>query len=119
MLDSNYDFDGYHLARHLDNQGWTPDADLVDILSNTDQYFFAALRQAELEWIKTNNITPKFKIGDNVVYVGSNEFSNKKVSGSGEITRINDDGYYTVRGINGEVARKEPGNWIIAWERCS
>lgn len=53
--------DAYHMARSLENQGWDPDVELVEILEGLDIHrsFEAAVK----EWVKENSIALHLSVG--------------------------------------------------------
>lgn len=80
-------WDGYEAARALERKGWSPDAELVEILSDgcwTDK----VVEDAVCAWVEANKITPQFAVGDIV----------KTPQGVGPITAIRSDmARYTVQ----------------------
>lgn len=67
--------DGYKAARSLDSDGWSPDAELVEIL---DGYSVSgAHREAEKSWVIANGIVPRHALGA----VVSARWGGKTVSG--------------------------------------
>lgn len=96
-LDSSCGLDGYQIARHLDqDHSWDEiDANLVDILDGAAGYQHRAKQKAIKEWVKVNNITCRFNIGDIVSFKVRNFGSDNKETG--EITRINaEDATYVI-----------------------
>jgi hypothetical protein len=64
-LFSAFNPDAYRWARALDrHKGWEPDAELVEILSNTSLH--AAHDEMVREWVKRYGITVPFQRGDRV-----------------------------------------------------
>jgi hypothetical protein len=66
-LKSNWDWNGYNLAKHLDNYcGWGADADLVEILSSAEGYGSIIVGQLTEEWVQKYGIRPAYSVGDRV-----------------------------------------------------
>lgn len=78
-----YSLDGYELAKHLADQGWNPDTQLVNALKVTRGRFNYDLRQRVKQWVIDNDIAPSLSKGDSVKY------KDQKGIHSGEITDIN------------------------------
>lgn len=79
-----YDDDGYAIARHLEHDGWDPDAQMVDTL---DSAFSEKLRACETEtskWVDENGIKPEFAVGSSVRF---KDRSTRK-SHVGEVTKV-------------------------------
>lgn len=53
---------GYEVAKNLEDRGWDPDAQLVDLLDANP--LDDALREAVQAWVLEQGITPKLKVGD-------------------------------------------------------
>jgi hypothetical protein len=68
-------WDGYDLARELEERSWSPNAELVAILQDTDSLAYHSLREEIVRWASdTNTLVPLHKVGDNVeVKLYSNE----------------------------------------------
>jgi hypothetical protein len=62
------DGDGYSIARLLDDLGWSPDSELVDILDRAAQYESEALDALVYEWLVANQTQPAHCVGDVVQY---------------------------------------------------
>jgi hypothetical protein len=62
------DSDSYAFAKRLDDQGWYPDAELVEILEGFDTY--GAHNRAVLAWVAAEKITVPFAVGDLVTLRG-------------------------------------------------
>lgn len=56
--------DGYERARALDNEGWEPDAELVEILDM--DHIAPAHAEAVKAWVDANQIKPRFAVGDRI-----------------------------------------------------
>jgi hypothetical protein len=68
-LSGAFDWDGYQLARRLEDRFcWSPDARLVEILSDAEHHRYRAHKDAVAAWVAANGATPKFKVGDRVRY---------------------------------------------------
>ena len=97
-----YDHDGYALARNLDSAGWSPDAELVEILDDYSSMIHNAVDQCVKEWVEANGIKPKLAIGTKVALPESwckSHFKWLGGQGIGEITAIPDykAGSYALR----------------------
>ena len=55
---------GYQSARDLERDGWSPDAELVEILDGHDEH--GPERAAVKAWVKETEPQPAFKVGDKV-----------------------------------------------------
>lgn len=65
-LDDAFEFrdDGYEAAKNLDSyHGWSPDADLVEVLDGFSSDLWKAHREAVAAWVKEYDIKPALKIG--------------------------------------------------------
>jgi hypothetical protein len=58
------EWNGYAMAKELEGDGWSPDADLVAILNECSAYAIGALRIEIIRWVKTNGLVPLFTVGD-------------------------------------------------------
>jgi len=62
---SIFDYDGYRLARLLEESCmWESDSDLVSVLDSYYSFLSQAHRDAVKEWVLKNSIIPKKNIGD-------------------------------------------------------
>ena len=62
------DLDGYRLARYLDrDMSWTPDENLVDILTHVECIANGILHEEVINWVVNNSISLKYKVGDTVI----------------------------------------------------
>lgn len=81
--------DGYELARALDrSHGWSPTAEMVEILDTLSYELAAAHSRAQAEWAKQVSIEPPLPIGARVVLKGF------RATEAGEITGIYQHGVY-------------------------
>ena len=87
VFDRAFDFDGYEMAKLLDEKHYGSNTELVDVMSNAYRKVDEAHRNAVSEWIRAYNIQPQLAVGDVVP-------CSRKVHGqpaqelSGEITAI-------------------------------
>lgn len=92
-------FDGFDIAKRLADNGWEPDAELVEILEQAESEIDSAYRKGVSQWIKLYNITPLFKIGDVVAFNGR-DASRSAADGeivTGTICKVDaEQGSYTV-----------------------
>lgn len=58
------EYDGYHIARYLERQGWACNFELCEILDQTHHLLHQAHEDLVRAWVKASGITPKLKIGD-------------------------------------------------------
>lgn len=61
-----YGADGYELAKKLEYKSWAVDSELVELLDSNPQLEICCLKTEE--WIKQNNICPKFSEGQIVEF---------------------------------------------------
>lgn len=50
--------DGYELAKEIEDKGYCPDANLVEILDNARSYQYDILKKAQVARVSENNLTP-------------------------------------------------------------
>lgn len=98
-LSDNFDSDGYQFARNLDSDGWSPDAELVDVLSGASLY--QAQAQCVKAWMEQNNITAKLAVGAKVMLTP--QFISWSTSRRGE----------TVEAMLGEVTEVRDGSYSV------
>lgn len=55
--------DGYEISKDLDQIGWDPDAELVEIMDGFSFKVFEAHRNALKEWVIANNVTLSLRVG--------------------------------------------------------
>lgn len=51
-----WDEDGYAIAKHLDQDGWSPDSRLVEILDSAAHYIIQAQEEACKVWVAENQL---------------------------------------------------------------
>lgn len=56
------DTDAYEFAKRLDEHGWCPDAELVEVLTGYDTY--GAHHLAVREWVSANAVAVPYSLGD-------------------------------------------------------
>lgn len=67
VLADSHEFEGYRLARKLDNDyHWDANADLVDGLERTEAYARKVVGRLVADWIRRYNILPGHAVGDRV-----------------------------------------------------
>jgi hypothetical protein len=103
-LDRCYMFDGYEIARKMENYGgWGPDAHLVEIMDRG--YLHDVLREQVISWVTVNGIRPKFATGQEVI----------TRKGVGTIQQVYlDRAEYAVK-----IPHDPPGAYIFAFEDCT
>lgn len=57
---------GYELAKEMERDGYSPDAEMVNELDTFDHYVSSCGREAEKEWVKLVGFNPEFSVGDDV-----------------------------------------------------
>ena len=65
-LDDAFEYreDGYDAAKNLDSyHGWSPDAELVEVLDGFGSELWKAHRDAVAAWVKEYDITPMLAVG--------------------------------------------------------
>ena len=66
LLKDNYATNGYEYAKEMEDMGYYPDSDLVEIFNDVDYRKYECLNDAYKKWVKENNIKPKLSIGQKV-----------------------------------------------------
>lgn len=59
-------WDGYVLARDLEDQGWTPNSQLVEVLSDSSRLADHCLREEQIRWVHEESLSPKHGVGEEV-----------------------------------------------------
>jgi hypothetical protein len=67
ILDEEYSWDGYALAKALDRKGWEIDASIVSDLDSAEHHRHYGVELAEQAWVKTYGLQPKYAQGDRVM----------------------------------------------------
>lgn len=80
--------DGYKIVRALERDGWSVDRELVDILDDAIFERIEAHKSAVKAWVTTNNVSPKFSVGQRVTFK-QRPFDKETVTG--EVTKVVDD----------------------------
>lgn len=57
-------WDGYDMARSLEAQGWSPDANLVVVLHETKSFVHDCLREEVARWVVKNQLKIQYNEGD-------------------------------------------------------
>ena len=60
------DWDGYKLARALEDEGWSPDHDLVSTLDRADHFAYDEHHRLVKDWVASNGIQAKLELGREV-----------------------------------------------------
>jgi hypothetical protein len=72
--DARCGWDGYVLARELEERGWTPDGELVAILHDAEALAYSSLREEVVRWVAMNGLVPSHKVGEPIrVHTHTNE----------------------------------------------
>lgn len=58
---------GYEIARRFEDEGFSPDAELVDILDSVSMECYSITEKAVKKWVAENNLKLKYEIGQNVL----------------------------------------------------
>lgn len=58
--------DGYEMAKELEEKGYSPDSQMVELLENYHSHISSHHTKAIKQWVKYENITLSYKVGDNV-----------------------------------------------------
>lgn len=120
VIQDAIEFDGYKLAKELENDGWIPDAGLVDILEGVDSAIHGVVAEKTKLWVADNKITPMFKQGDTVQFYSGWYNRKKPQSGKvevGEIMKVLADTAEYLIWNESSKAAKGKGGWIIKAER--
>ena len=80
-LSESSNWDGYALAKQLDELGWEPDAELVAILQDAERVSLTCYRETIIRWVKENKLKPKYKPSAHIEFKapGTQETLNAKV----------------------------------------
>lgn len=107
----NIDFDGYQLARELDEKYmWSADADLVDVLNNFGFHVDKCWRAAVEKWLEENKIKPALSVGSSV------QLNQKGEVVSGKIVNIfPETGSYVIQ-IDGQTYGRPQSGLVIPYE---
>lgn len=111
-----YESDGYRICRDLENEGWSPDAEMVQVVDRVESIRQSVLDSAVANWIVDAQIEPAFKVGDTV------EFLHKDRRFSGQVIDVDmRRGHYTVFCSDlGHVGKGKLGTrgLILEFEKC-
>jgi hypothetical protein len=99
--------DGYDIAKKLDEMGWSPDADLVEILEETACCKRHAWLDACRTWVQEKKLKP-LTPGLRVVWEGRGEY------GSGVVVTSSLTGHSKVEFTNKDT--KVVRIFVVAWE---
>lgn len=108
ILRYTYDFDGYALAKRLDeSRGWTPDSHLVEVLDNFAFDVLEAYEEIVREWVRAHDLQLSLKVGDPVSCKVNN------LPCEGVVTGLNPDmAVYLV-----QVAAKNGSTYLLPFEQ--
>ena len=59
--------DGYQLAKSFEEEGYSPDSELVEILESVDFLRFELLHDAVKKWVIEDEIKPQFEVGARIM----------------------------------------------------
>jgi hypothetical protein len=120
LLKRSTDWDGYALAKDMEGAGYSPDADLVDLLSNAEHYRYSVLGSKVREWVIANKIESKLKVGDMVKFSSirsTKAFPIRKKGEQGEIVEVMADrACYVIRNEKVTSPKSKRGGYVIAFE---
>lgn len=102
-----YDDDGYEIARNLDHNGYSPDAELVGILDAAGDYRRNIHSEARKAWVAATNLQP-VPIDTKVRWPG------KPTAGVGVVTKNHLDGKSTVSFPN--LGHARGSGYVVEWE---
>ncbi len=89
ILDNEYDWDGYRLARALDDKGWDIDARMVESLDSASILRHAALDRAEKTWVTKYELKPKYALQDKIYLMYDDPANKRKLKkGIGEVVEV-------------------------------
>lgn len=85
MLDDKFDWEGYALAKWLDNEkGYRVDSHFVDILDHASHYAQTETERLTKEWVTAQQLKPRYDVGDSVRFSGR-----KGIEQTGTIISVN------------------------------
>lgn len=58
---------GYEIAKEFEDEGFSPDSDLVDILDSVSYESHRITEKAVKKWVTENNLKLKYEVGKNVL----------------------------------------------------
>ena len=93
-----HEHNGYEIARKLEYKfSISPDSSLVEILDGIYTLRYEIMRVMERDWVKKEQLSPKYKVGDAVKYIFQKKHMNGDSPYLGEIINIDDTLFkYTV-----------------------
>jgi hypothetical protein len=100
--------DGYAMTKRLDDKGWSPDSELVDIMNDAGFELSSVLEKAEREWVIETGAIP-VPVNSRVTWNG------RLKEGIGVVTRNDDCGKSYVH----FPIQKEGACYIIPWEKLT
>ena len=122
LLKYSYDFDGYKLAKKLEDELYCDaDSELVGILDRVEGLAYQITEKKVKEWVSANSILPAFKVGDRVKWPHSG-----RETMTGTVVAIHTDkATYTIQ-EDGKAYPPPPkgapdwvSGWIVAYEKAS
>jgi len=78
ILKRNHYQNGYDLAKEFEDKGYSPDAQLVEILDSVDYSKIALVTKSVKKWVIEDKIEPPFEILTKVIV----QYGHKKVEGT-------------------------------------
>lgn len=105
-----YDDDGYEIARNLDHNGYSPDAELVGILDAAGDYRQNIHAEACKAWVATNNLQP-------IPLDAAVRWPDKPAAGVGIVTKNHLDGKSTVSFPS--LGHTRVRGYIVEWEELA
>lgn len=101
--------DGYHVAKSMENMGWYPDAQLVEILAGSVYAIHSAHEAAVKAWVAANGIVLGIPVGAQVMTTAP--YAPSGIVGG----HMPETAQYVIR----EPGRKTDGCYIIDAERVT
>jgi hypothetical protein len=92
-------WDGYDLARELEERSWSPNGELVAILHEVEILAFHALREEIVRWSTTISLAPSHKVGEYVMF----QLKSKEPSMTGQVVKVHATLEYSVKMPSGNV----------------
>ena len=116
MIENNHDEDGFALAKYMENyKGYDADSGLVEILDDVEYVKYSLLDKKLREWVKQNDIQPKFEEGKEVKVILQNPKTYKKEERIGKIANIQKDTAKYAVHVPG-VSKNDDSAYLFAFE---
>lgn len=63
ILGDSFDDDGYAISKDMERRGYSPDADLVEILDRASVERYSAHKEVMADWVRANDLTLSIPVG--------------------------------------------------------